>query len=100
MSITIKPHEILNFLGFNITEDGILVNENDMFLHAESLSLIGKTLSVDLIKDEQLVSLRNGMAGICAANSAPITDDPTKESLINLRMLIAANLKLTYRHNG
>ncbi|MCG3740691.1 hypothetical protein [Vibrio cincinnatiensis] len=57
------PHQILNALGFDVPEQGIEVNEHDAFLHAESLRLLGKTISIDRIDIAELVSLYDDMAG-------------------------------------
>lgn len=32
MYLKIKPHEILKYLGFDIPEEGIEANENDMLM--------------------------------------------------------------------
>lgn len=100
MSVKITLNEILMYPGFDIPSEGIGVNENDMFLHAESLSLIEKTISVDSINDERLTFLRDGLAGLCAAHGVEVSQDPTPESLIKLRTLISASSETTYRYIG
>jgi hypothetical protein len=52
--VKLTPIEILHCLGFDVPPDGILVNRNDAFIHAESLRLLGKTMNVSSIPDSEL----------------------------------------------
>lgn len=96
----IKPHELLKYLGFDIPEEGVDVNDVDAFFHTESLSLLGKTISTESITDEQLASLRNGMVGVVAAHGVTASPQITDQELLRLRALIKANLEMTYKHSG
>ena len=70
----LKPHQILQYLGFDIGEEGIEINEYDAFLHKESLKCLGDSITLDNIKDEKLLNIHNGMANIVAMhkNQEPI----------------------------
>src|SRR3546814_18501137 len=89
----ITPHEVLKYLGFDIPEDGIDVNDFDMLLHARSLSLLGHTIKVEAISEKDLKSLRNSLQGLVSAvrpgqvaEDSLVNCDP--ESLLKLRLLL------------
>lgn len=58
----LKPHEILQKLGFNIGEDGVDVNPADAFLHDNILGFMGATINAAKIPDADLRSLKQGCA--------------------------------------
>jgi hypothetical protein len=55
--VNISPIEILHCLGFDVPPEGILVNPNDVYLHVESLRLLGDTMNVSAIPDSALQNL-------------------------------------------
>ncbi|MFZ3461423.1 hypothetical protein [Vibrio harveyi] len=76
------PHKILLALGFNVPEQGIEVNEHDAFFHAESLRLLGNTISIDRIDNSELVSLHDGMAGLVAAHRGEEAVQPMNVNVV------------------
>ncbi|MGD9369233.1 MAG: hypothetical protein PVH87_26230 [Desulfobacteraceae bacterium] len=58
MTMNLKPHEILNKLGFEIGEEGLCINKFDYPLYNTALDMIGKamTINFDLISDKELVT--------------------------------------------
>jgi hypothetical protein len=93
------PHQILIALGFDVPESGIEVNGFDAYLHTESLRLLGNTISVDRINNDDLVLLRNGMAGLVAAYRGENTQQPSEDAMERLKALIRANCNVTYKLN-
>lgn len=93
----LTPHEILYLLGFDIPEDGIEINPNDSYLHSESLRLLGKTMDVERIEDDDLINAQQVMASMVAAYrniEATKADSNTPD---RFRLLIKTNCKLTYK---
>jgi hypothetical protein len=55
----LSPHQMLTILGFNIPEEGKLVNPADFELIVGVLKLLGHTINPDHVTDEQLLNLRH-----------------------------------------
>lgn len=60
----LKPHEILNKLGFEIGEEGLSIKKFEYPLYSTALDMIGKAVSIDfdLISDKELVSRFSALA--------------------------------------
>lgn len=93
------PHEILTALGFDVPEQGIEVSEHDGHLHAESLRLLGKTISIDRIDSDDLVSLHDGMAGLVATHRGEEVIQASEDTAERIKALIRANCIVTYKLN-
>jgi hypothetical protein len=91
------PHHILSALGFDVPEEGIEVSEHDAFLHAESLRLLGNTISIDRIDNSDLVSLHNGMAGLVAVHRGDEAVSASEQTAERVKALIRANCNVTYK---
>lgn len=50
----LKPKDILDYLGFNIPEEGIEINPNDAYLYTHLLFLLGKTIDPIRIPSAEL----------------------------------------------
>lgn len=72
--IRLKPHEILQHLGFQVGEEGIETNPNDAFLITEVLRSLGATMSVDRIPESQLRDLHRSCRFLAGVTPAPATD--------------------------
>ena len=100
----LKPHEILNALGFDINEDGVEINDNDAYLHQKILKLVGATLDVNHIPENDLLKLHGDLAGLVAAwrKERPVSSNG--QSAEKLRVLIRCILEQHYNieeiHNG
>jgi len=93
------PHKILQALGFDVPEQGIEVNEHDAFFHAESLRLIGNTISIDRIDNSELISLHDGMAGLVAAHRGEEAVPASEQTAERVKAIIRANCNVTYKLN-
>jgi len=83
--------EILNLLGFkvkNVTE----INPNDAYLHSKIFELIGKTIDVNKISDNDLKQLLKSLNFL---NNQDITDY-SQEMITRARETIKAILKFDY----
>ncbi|MFO4754350.1 hypothetical protein V5H08_11860 [Vibrio cholerae] len=93
------PHQILTALGFDVPEQGIEVSEHDGYLHAEALRLLGKTISIDRIDSDDLVSLHDGMAGLVATHRGEEVIQASEDTAERIKALIRANCIVTYKLN-
>ena len=64
----LKPHEILQKLGFNIGEEGVEVNSADAFLQDSMLGLMGTTINATNIPDADLRSQKRSCAFLVGAD--------------------------------
>ena len=87
------PHKILLALGFDVPEQGIKVNEHDAFFHAESLRLLGNTISIDRIDNSAL-------AGLVAAHRGEEAVPASEQTAERVKALIRANCNVTYKLNS
>lgn len=94
----LSPHEILNYLGFDIDEEGVELNENDAFYLSESLRLAGNTLNIDNIPEKDLLEFRNGLAGIVSEWMGKEAIDENKDSSLKLRVSIEVILCQTFKY--
>ncbi|MBS8270877.1 hypothetical protein DYI26_19415 [Halomonas litopenaei] len=85
----LKPHEILQKLGFDIGEDGIEINPNDAYLYDSMLGLVGATISVKGIPDADLISQRR----TCGFLADMPVSEPGPEDLDKARMYLSTILK-------
>lgn len=92
----LSPTEILNLLGFNVPEEGVTINPMDAHLCFEALRMVGGTLNVANIPDEQLLSCHYGMAELVELHCNFDAREPDAESLLKLRATIAVLLKTTF----
>ncbi len=92
--MNLKPHEILQKLGFNIGEEGITINEYDALLIDSTLRLAGSTIDLDRVSEEVLLPVHSGLAGLVASwnNEQPLVED--SERLAMLRTTLQLTLKL------
>lgn len=90
----LKPHEILQKLGFNVGEEGITINEHDALLIDSTLRLAGSTIDLDRLSEKDLFPVHEGLAGLAASwnNEQPLASDP--ERLAMLRTTLKLTLKL------
>ncbi|WP_020405857.1 hypothetical protein [Hahella ganghwensis] len=104
----LTPTEILQHLGFDISNDGIEINENDAYLITSALHLVGKSINTDQIPDAELATLHCGTAGLvfgCSESGliSPIGDTikemPSGESLMKLRATLDLLLRVTFKHH-
>lgn len=70
----LKPKEILDLLGFNIPEEGVEIEGHDAFFVSKALSLSGKTMSVDLIPDDDLRTLHAVLSALNTGETSVKTD--------------------------
>lgn len=84
----IKPHEILQKLGFNIGEDGIEINPNDAYLYDSMLGLVGATISVEGIPDADLIAQRR----TCGFLTDMQVSEAGADDLYKARMFLSALL--------
>src|SRR5690606_9329290 len=85
----LKPHEILQKLGFSdIGEDGIEINPNDAYLYDSMLRLLGATISVKDIPDHDLIDQRRTCGFLANMTvSEPSPDDSNKTRMFILEFL-------------
>ena len=93
----LKPHEILNHLGFDIGEDGVETNDFDAFFETRTLQLLGATINVDGIPEEHLKGLHAGMAGLVAMQRNEEIVEWSDQSADRLKATIRANLSVLYK---
>jgi len=101
----LTPHEILKHLGFDIPEEGVLVNPADRTLNCGALSLLGATLNVKGIPDDDLLKLREDMLSnaielevdLYGERKTKITNGDA-DSLLKLRAYIRALLTASYKY--
>lgn len=78
----LKPIDILNHLGFNVPEEGIVINGDDAFLYSHSLSLLGNTMDPDRIPPDDLILFQRTLFAMVGKGSEPNTypssEDPSK----------------------
>lgn len=60
----LTPSEILHHLGLQVPEEGIFIEPHDAFYFASALHLLGKTMSVAAISDDDLHSRHASLLGI------------------------------------
>ena len=86
----LSPTEILKHLGFDIPEEGVVINHLDEYLVTQSLILAGKTIDTNRIPADRLITL-----------SQDIGCDVTKRSQEDLakrvRQSVEATLIATFR---
>lgn len=92
--MNLKPHEILQKLGFNIGEEGITISEYDALLIDSTLRLAGSTIDLDRVSEEELLPVHSGLAGLVASwrDEQPLVAD--SERLAMLRTTLQLTLKL------
>jgi hypothetical protein len=61
MTKKLFPLDSLNYLGFDRSADGILINPEDVHLHSQALSLMGRTMQVDDIELDELRELHTSI---------------------------------------
>lgn len=73
----LKPHEILQKLGFDVKEEGLSINPKDAYLYTIILELIGKAMKFDFdsLTDEEIIDKFSGV-------SAFIDDDNGRETYL------------------
>lgn len=91
----LRPHEILQLLGFNVGEEGVVINPDDAYLMHSALNLAGSTIDISRVPDDQLLSLHTGLAGIGAAWKNKPAIEANADSLDKLR----STLILVLKHN-
>ncbi len=89
----LKPHNILQSLGFDIPEEGIEISEHDAFLYIKLLALLGETMSIDAISDEKMFEVNMAMSGLVAAQRGEEMAQPTKDSVPRFRALCEVVVK-------
>ncbi len=95
----LKPHEILNHLGFDIDEEGVYINENDAFYCSESLRLVGKTLNVDNIPEKELSELRNRLSGLVSTWTGKPPGKENESPLLKLKVSIQVIMQQTFKYS-
>jgi hypothetical protein len=124
----LAPHQILRYLGFDVPAEGIEIHPREVYLHVESLRVLGTTIDVSAIPDsalsdlciEYLLLLRTGIdvssihesalsdmhAGFVKLIEAWQGEEPDNDILFDasvsdwLRALIASNLTTIYKQRG
>ena len=89
----LKPHEILQHLGFDIPDEGIDINPHDLYLHSQFLKALGETIAIDSISDERLREIRQGVYALHPEHNTL----ETGVSLEKLKVLIKSNLSVLYK---
>lgn len=92
-NIRLKPHEILQKLGFNLGEEGVVINPNDAFLCDRTLGLIGATIDVGKVSDVDLTLLRRS----CAFLVHRKLDAPDNYDLTESRTFLAELIKHQFK---
>lgn len=59
----LTPSEILHHLGLQVPEEGVFIESHDAFYFASALHLLGKTMSVAAISDDDLHSRHASLRG-------------------------------------
>lgn len=98
-NMLITPYDALKALGFNFPEEGIVINEHDRFLHLHSLHLIGKTISIDKISEDELQELRDGLYKYVRSQNIEIPTPENTDNKMKLRALIKANSQVLYKYS-
>lgn len=63
----LSASDILKHMGFDIPEDGIEINPNDLFFISSVLGLVGDTMNPDLIPDAQVDALNRTLMAMMQA---------------------------------
>jgi hypothetical protein len=95
----LMPHEILNYLGFEVREEGVEVNENDAFFISAALKLTGGTINIEDIPSEDLKDLHTGLVGLVAAWNQKDASEWNETSEAKLRAHIRAMMKTHFGLN-
>jgi len=85
----LSHHQILTLLGFDVPENGIYVNQQDRELYVGTLRLLGKTISIDTITDEDILKLRSDWH--------PHVEVPDAESVPRMRGFMTAILGSAFK---
>jgi len=89
--------EILQHLGFDISDDGVEINPNDTYLIISALHLVGQTINISQIPDAELIELRHGLIDLVSGwTKKEINTDLSDESLPNLRETLKLTLRLIF----
>ncbi len=110
----LKPVEILKYLGFDIPEDGVEINENDAYLVTSALRFAGESIDFDRIEDSQLAELHRGLAATVAgwvksgqiapmavSESAPSSDSVLKlRATLNVLLAVSFKRQVARQYNG
>lgn len=86
----LSPTEILKYLGFDISEDGVVINNHDAYLVTESLVLAGKTIDTNRIPADKLIALSRDIG-------CDITKRSPEDIAKRMRQNIEATLVATFR---
>jgi hypothetical protein len=83
----LKPHQILQQLGFNVPEEGVSINPDDAYLIQASLGLFGRTMDSARIPHPALVDLNEGLGGLASSRGLP-RPHADEESISRLRTTV------------
>jgi len=95
--ITLKPHEILQKLGFNIDESGIKINENDSYLYDSTLGVLGATIDVDRISDTALKTQQKACSFLAGVDPVKVGHE-FNDARYFLKGILKNNLKYEPRN--
>lgn len=98
-TVILKPHNILQSLGFDIPEEGLEINDDDAFLYIKILALMGETIDIDSIDDETMFQAHLALSGLVAARRGEEIAQPTNDSIPRFRALceVVVNDVLKFR---
>ena len=92
----LKPHEILNHLGFDIGEEGVEINSNDAYFITQVLMLSGRTLDLDNIPTKDISTLKTVLTDMVAVSR----NEPERDinsSTTKFVSSMRAILKITFK---
>lgn len=97
--VRLTPTAILHHLGFEVPPEGIEISRYDEGFHTQLLRMLGATISLRNVSDEQLRDFMKA-ARDRVGKAGPGRSLDNERDLATLRMMLESNLRITFRTTG